>query len=80
MSDLLLCSQTSVVTLANYLVCTGLPDHKYLALLITPLQTYRKQLQRPNVSDVMCVQYYPVAGKFDGKLRFGGWSQNCQIN
>ena len=54
---------TRLVTLANYLVCTGLPDHKYLALVITPLQTYKKQLQRPNFSDVMCVHVLPYSWK-----------------
>ena len=32
-------------SLVNYHVCTGLPDNKYLALLITPLQTYSLHLQ-----------------------------------
>ena len=33
------CSTEVAISLVNYLGCTGLPDHKYMGLLITSLQT-----------------------------------------
>ena len=39
------CSTEVTISLVNYLGCTGLPDHKYLGLLITYLQTLLSHFQ-----------------------------------
>ena len=40
---------TASCSLAKYLVCTGLPDHKYLALFTTPLHNCHFQFTEPQL-------------------------------